>query len=171
LPPGLARVFDRAKPLPLAIGTHAALAELGLTEPQHKQAGAVIARWFRTSRYLRALAAVGAMRHDIAGTPVEPVSADHRARAASQLERRATQKAERLQQEAKAAAAAEVERELLEAAERDPLRARAQALAAEAGPGARSRSSSARPSRPCAAGSSSPASPPQECPVPPSRAP
>jgi sRNA-binding protein len=133
LPPGLAKLFDRDAPVPLALGIHEAIvAELGLDPVQRRKMRRVIATWCKTTRYLRALAKPGAMRHDIAGNPVAPVADDHRAGAAAMLSERDKRRAQQIKAERellKAAKANQLEAEMLAAAA-DPLRAKVHALAA-----------------------------------------
>jgi sRNA-binding protein len=79
-------VFPRAagQPIvPLAIGTAKHLEELGVPS---EAVAHVIRGYTRHPAYLRALARPGAMRHDLTGQPVEPVSEEHARYAALSLE-------------------------------------------------------------------------------------
>jgi sRNA-binding protein len=81
-------VFPRAvgQPvLPLAIGTAKRLEELGVPTDIVTE---IVRGYTKHPAYLRALALPGAMRHDLAGQPVEPVTAGHAHVAALALENR-----------------------------------------------------------------------------------
>ena len=67
-------------PKPLAIGIRQAL-QAQVPEGRRSRFRADLYAWTRTQAYSRALAAVGAMRHDAEGKPVEPVSPAHAAAA------------------------------------------------------------------------------------------
>jgi sRNA-binding protein len=69
---------------PLALGiAHAIAAEL--PDLPRERLRAVISYHCRSTRYLRACSAEGAMRVDLRGAEVEPVSAEHRAQAAARV--------------------------------------------------------------------------------------
>jgi hypothetical protein len=74
-------VFDAEHPKPLAIDCHRAIrAAFGRT------ASSGLGHWTHRTEYLRALAAPDAQRHTLDGTPIEPVSAEHREHALQLLE-------------------------------------------------------------------------------------
>ena len=73
-------VDARAPALPLMVGAAAAF-EARYPGVDRGTAGAWLGRLCRYSRYLFALSADGAMRHDLDGLPVAPVSDEHRKRA------------------------------------------------------------------------------------------
>jgi ProP effector len=89
------------QPLPLAIGSDTEIARrLDLTDQSDRKAlSIVLGKATGRKSYLRALAAENAMRHDLDGNPVEPVSDDHRQHAQFMLEQ------QRLKTEAKKQAA------------------------------------------------------------------
>lgn len=74
---------------PFAIGINTEIIRrLELLDIQDLRALGVILHFTVTHpRYLRALAAEGAMRHDLDGNPVEPVSAEHRELAQAMLDK------------------------------------------------------------------------------------
>ena len=79
-------LFDDRRPMPLAIGISTGIrSELGLPTSRISFA---LNRLTRRKAYLIALSKKGAMRHDLSGTPVEPVSDEHRAVAKASLKRR-----------------------------------------------------------------------------------
>jgi hypothetical protein len=63
---------------PLKIGVRADLAALLPDGAAHEVLSRVLRRYARGREYLAALAAPDAMRHDLAGNPVEPVAEEHR---------------------------------------------------------------------------------------------
>ena len=63
---------------PLKIGVHSDLAALLPDGETHDVLGRVLRRYTRSTQYLAALAAPDAVRHDLAGTPVEPVAEEHK---------------------------------------------------------------------------------------------
>ena len=63
---------------PLKIGVHTDLAALLPDGEAHEVLGRVLRRYTRGREYLTALAAPDALRHDLAGTPVEPVAEEHK---------------------------------------------------------------------------------------------
>ena len=77
----------RAAPFAIGINTEI-IRRLELLDIQDLRALGVILHFTVTHpRYLRALAAEGAMRHDLDGNPVEPVSAEHRELAQAMLDK------------------------------------------------------------------------------------
>lgn len=77
----------RAAPFAIGINTEI-IRRLELVDIQDLRALGVILHFTVTHpRYLRALAAEGAMRHDLDGNPVEPVSAEHRELAQAMLDK------------------------------------------------------------------------------------
>jgi hypothetical protein len=70
------RVGDPIRPL--KIGVHTDLAVLLPDGEAHDVLGRVLRRYTRSTQYLAALAAPDALRHDLAGTPVEPVAEAHK---------------------------------------------------------------------------------------------
>jgi sRNA-binding protein len=77
------------EPLPLAIGTRQLLIErmgAAATTSRRNKVSRLLRAYCRSARYLRAMAAPGAMRHDLDGNPVEPVSDEHRANALEMLD-------------------------------------------------------------------------------------
>ena len=77
-------VFDRRRPLPLAIGTSSAVAA-ALGEVDGLALGIFFRRWTTRWAYLKALAADGSMRHALDGRAIELVSDEHRRHAAGRL--------------------------------------------------------------------------------------
>src|SRR3954462_7950331 len=63
---------------PLKIGVRSALAVLLPDGEAHEVLGRVLRRYTRGREYLAALAAPDALRHDLTGTPVEPVAEEHK---------------------------------------------------------------------------------------------
>src|SRR3954467_6006636 len=63
---------------PLKIGVHTDLAALLPDGEVHEVLSRVLRRYTRSSQYLAALAAPDAVRHDLAGNPVEPVAEEHK---------------------------------------------------------------------------------------------
>jgi sRNA-binding protein len=87
--PELARVINAKRPLPFAIGVHQHLAELmPADDPRQTELRAWFSRWTSRSSYLWALIRHQAMRHDLDGNPVEPVSPKHQALARKTLNER-----------------------------------------------------------------------------------
>jgi ProP effector len=66
---------------PLKIGVRDDLAALLPNGEGHGVLGQVLRRYTRAWEYMAALAAPDAMRHDLAGNPVEPVADEHKAHA------------------------------------------------------------------------------------------
>ena len=101
---------EDAPPLPLKLGVHheIALALAGAAEPA--LVALAMRVYCRQWAYLAAMAAPGAMRHTLDGTPLEPVSEEHRTQAgerlAAALERYRSRKIERDGQHVKVAAIA-----------------------------------------------------------------
>jgi ProQ/FINO family len=62
----------------LKIGVRADLAALLPDGEAHEVLSRVLRRYARTREYVAALAAPDAMRHDLAGNPVEPVAEEHK---------------------------------------------------------------------------------------------
>jgi sRNA-binding protein len=80
-------LFDPERPLPLALGIRDAIREAlpDLSRSAlNKALGWHVSRW----PYLMALSADGAMRHGLDGTPLWPVTPEHRADAFKRLARR-----------------------------------------------------------------------------------
>jgi sRNA-binding protein len=63
---------------PLKIGAGADLAALLPDGEAHEVLSRVLRRYTRSSQYLAALAAPDAVRHDLAGNPLEPVAEEHK---------------------------------------------------------------------------------------------
>jgi len=63
---------------PLKIGVRDDLAALLPNGEGHAVLGPVLRRYTRAWEYLAALAAPDALRHDLAGNPVEPVAEEHK---------------------------------------------------------------------------------------------
>ena len=63
---------------PLKIGMRADLAALLPDGEAHEVLSRVLRRYARGREYLAALAAPDALRHDLAGNPVEPVAEEHK---------------------------------------------------------------------------------------------
>jgi hypothetical protein len=63
---------------PLKIGVRSDLAALLPDDKAHEVLGRVLRRYTRGREYLAALAAPDALRHDLAGAPVEPVAEEHK---------------------------------------------------------------------------------------------
>ena len=63
---------------PLKIGVRADLAVLLPDGEAHEVLSRVLRRYTRGREYLAALAASDALRHDLAGNPVEPVAEEHK---------------------------------------------------------------------------------------------
>jgi sRNA-binding protein len=77
-------VFTTARPLAIGVGR-----TLAAARPAYVAAGALkaaLAGRTRRPAYLKALAAPGAHRVDLAGNPIGPVTGEHRAHAAALLE-------------------------------------------------------------------------------------
>ena len=84
--PLFARMRAESRCLPMKIGIWSEIASR--TDPASQMALKVqIAILARSRRYLRACAAEGAMRHDVDGNAVEPVTAEDRRRAGSRRSR------------------------------------------------------------------------------------
>ena len=62
----------------LKIGVRSDLAALLPDGEAHEVLNRVLRRYTRSTQYLSALAAPDAVRHDLAGTPVEPVAEEHK---------------------------------------------------------------------------------------------
>ena len=86
---GLAPALFTSKAMPLAIGIDAEIARrLDLADEQDLRAlRVVLGKATGRKAYLKAMSAEGAMRHDLDGAAVEPVSPDHRERAQAVLEK------------------------------------------------------------------------------------
>jgi len=82
--PGLFKI----PPVPLPIGFRLMAAKQRPEGVSHCGLNRALYRWVNSKAYLRALAAAGAMRHDVNGQPIEPVAEEHRQIAALQLQRR-----------------------------------------------------------------------------------
>ena len=63
---------------PLKIGVHSDLAALLPDGEAHEVLSRVLRRYTRSTQYLAALAVPAAVRHDLAGNPVEPVAEEHK---------------------------------------------------------------------------------------------
>jgi len=63
---------------PLKIGVHTDLAAMLPDGEAHEVLSRVLRRYTRSTQYLAALAVPDAVRHDLAGTPVEPVAEEHK---------------------------------------------------------------------------------------------
>ena len=72
-------------PLPLMLGVHKPLAAARPPEHSVSAVKEALHAWLRRKRYRAALVAEGAMRHDLTGEPVEPVSPEHQAHARTWL--------------------------------------------------------------------------------------
>jgi hypothetical protein len=77
-------VFDRARPKPLAIGIHEAIAA-AIGDLDRRVLGMFIRYWTWRWPYLKAVAADGSVRHALDGSVVGPVSDEHRQGAADRI--------------------------------------------------------------------------------------
>lgn len=81
------RMAETGRAIPMALDIRGGVLDLADGTPR-KRIHRAMWRLCHSRRYLEACAAEGAMRHDLSGWPVEPVSPGHQAHARAELERR-----------------------------------------------------------------------------------